>query len=68
MKTLSFFMTMVLCLFLLLFPWQCTKKYPTGGSSYVSSANSCVTCHTNADLLKKVAAPLPPPAEDAGEG
>lgn len=33
-----------------------------------SLARSCAGCHTDEALLKEVATPLPPPAEDTGEG
>ncbi len=65
MKSISF---SLLILVLVLFSWQCTEKYPASGGSVISSADGCVACHTNADLLKEVATPLPPPGGDAGEG
>jgi len=33
-----------------------------------AQARTCAGCHTDEDLLKEVATPLPPPAEDTGEG
>jgi hypothetical protein len=54
---------------LLLVGARCTDKYPAQGhDSQLAAGNSCVSCHTNADLLKKVAVPLPPPSVEAGEG
>lgn len=47
----------------------CTKKSPDdiqGSQSFGSSG--CVSCHLDQNVLKKVAAPLPPPSGEAGEG
>ncbi|MBD3287744.1 hypothetical protein GF337_02975 [candidate division KSB1 bacterium] len=51
----------------LLFYTGCTDKYePTSPIS--GSGSSCVHCHLNAELLKEVATPIPPPTGEAGEG
>lgn len=58
-----------LLFYALLFCWQCSKKYPADfKESGMAVNNGCVACHTDADLLKKVATPLPPVDGDAGEG
>jgi hypothetical protein len=50
--------------------WGCTEKYPgpTEDSTLSLTGGSCVTCHTDQELLKEVADPLPPPDDDSGEG
>ena len=68
MKSLSLYLPLVLCLFVVVFSWQCTEKYPAHDTNIVADADGCVGCHTNADLLKKVATPLPPASSEAGEG
>ena len=48
---------------------QCTEKYPAAHQKLnLASADGCVNCHLDADLLKKVATPLPPKEANAGEG
>jgi len=68
LKSLSFYVLLAFCLVLIAFSWQCTEKYPANDTHIVAAANGCVNCHTNADLLKKVATPLPATNGDAGEG
>jgi hypothetical protein len=47
----------------------CTKKYPVlSDQTLVSSSSTCVTCHTDEGMLKKVASPLPPDTAGSGEG
>ena len=49
----------------------CTEKYPidSGHTGPVLSQGGCVACHTDQELLKQVADPLPPPSNgDSGEG
>jgi nitrate/TMAO reductase-like tetraheme cytochrome c subunit len=58
----------VLLLLAGLFSYQCSEKSPQSPARFnLSQANGCVSCHTNTDLLKELATPLPPPAE-SGEG
>ena len=47
----------------------CTEKYPSEAekSRFLKKESSCVSCHTDADLLKEVAEPLPPPSGESGE-
>ncbi len=47
---------------------HCADKYPAQETDIIASAEGCVACHTNADLLKEVATPLPPVNGEAGEG
>ena len=50
---------------------SCTEKYPEPGDliGQQDTGSGCVNCHTNADLLKQVATPLPPPPDGgSGEG
>jgi len=50
---------------------SCTDKYPgvNEGDVAQSSGSGCVDCHTNKDLLKEVATPLPPDSGgSSGEG
>lgn len=54
---------------LLIIGTQCTDKYPAKEhNSQWADNNGCVSCHTNADLLKQVAEPLPAVNGEAGEG
>lgn len=47
----------------------CTEKHPQRGQQFdFAEGNGCIACHTNADLLKQVAKPLPPMPGEAGEG
>jgi len=47
---------------------HCTEKSPQSPAKFnLSKADGCVSCHTNADLLKSLATPLPPVTE-SGEG
>jgi len=59
----------IVLLFMALVLVQCTDKYPEAHKELdLANKDGCVNCHLNADLLKKVATPLPPKEEDAGEG
>ena len=47
---------------------HCAEKSPQSPAKFnLSKADGCVSCHTNADLLKSLATPLPPVTE-SGEG
>ena len=63
----------LLCVFLLtLVICHCSKTVdmmvPQDELPGVSVFGSCVACHTNAEMVEFTASPIPPPAEDAGEG
>jgi nitrate/TMAO reductase-like tetraheme cytochrome c subunit len=66
-KKLLFILTILVvsaCLF-----QQCTKKTPQEARRFnTSQADGCLSCHMNADVLKKVATPLPPANTESGEG
>ncbi|MBN2413994.1 hypothetical protein JXQ31_20130, partial [candidate division KSB1 bacterium] len=48
---------------------SCTEKYPGSvDANKMTTKNGCVSCHLNADKLKQLATPLPPPDGEAGEG
>ena len=68
MKHSKIIFTALLVILLALLSWQCTEKYPADNDHAAAISDGCVACHTNAELLKKVAAPLPPPSGEAGEG
>ena len=55
-----------------LFIFNCTEKTPLEdvGKNFTSVGESqCINCHTNEDLLKQVAEPLPDAGgEGSGEG
>ena len=68
MKSISLYLPLVLCIFVVVFSWQCTEKYPANDTKIVADAGGCVGCHTDANLLKQVATPLPPVSGEAGEG
>ena len=68
MKSLNYYLPLVLCLFVIVFSWQCTEKYPANDTKIVAESDGCIDCHTDAELLKQVAAPLPETEGDAGEG
>ena len=56
---------------ILLFYAGCTEKYPNkteGGDVPVLAQGSCVECHTDKELLKELATPIPPPSGESGEG
>ena len=65
MKEIKFVVPILL---LVLFSWQCTEKYPADSKHVTAVVDGCVECHTDAELLKEVATPLPPPDGEAGEG
>ncbi|MBC8185325.1 hypothetical protein H8E88_29880 [candidate division KSB1 bacterium] len=68
-RTIIILSLLIMSLFFLLFQWGCTDKYkPAPGVFSASEETSCTHCHLNANLLKEVATPLPPPEEPAGEG
>ncbi len=63
----------VICLafLLMLVMSSCTDKYPAVNEGDVaqSSGSGCVDCHTDKELLKLVATPLPPDTSGgSGEG
>lgn len=60
---------LLLFVVLVVFVFQCTEKYPPAPQKLaLSKQNGCMSCHGNAEQLKKVATPLPPKEGDAGEG
>ncbi len=68
MKKIIFFIMSSLILLLYV---GCTEKYPNkieGGDVPVLAQGSCVECHTDKELLKELATPIPPPSGDSGEG
>lgn len=66
MMKIFYIALIVILLFLLA---SCTEKYPEPGDLVGQQDGSgCINCHTNADLLKEVAIPLPPPTGSTGEG
>jgi hypothetical protein len=51
-----------------LFFMHCAEKSPQSPAKFnLSQANGCVSCHTDANLLKSLATPLPHVTE-TGEG
>lgn len=58
----------ILLVALALFSWQCTEKYPADADHVAALSDGCVACHLDADLLKKVATPLPEVEGESGEG
>lgn len=68
MKHSKIIITTLLVVLLALFSWQCTEKYPADANHAAAISDGCVACHTNADLLKEVATPLPEVDGEAGEG
>ena len=68
MKNRKFVTLALLLLLLVVFTWQCTEKYPADSKQAAVVVDGCVQCHTDAELLKKIATPLPPPDGEAGEG
>ena len=68
MKKILFF---VISSLVLLVYSGCTEKYPNrteGGDGPVLAEGGCVECHTDKDMLKELATPLPPPSGESGEG
>ncbi len=59
---------LVLLAVIILLSWQCTEKYPADARHVAAVSDGCVSCHTDADVLKKVATPLPDVDGEAGEG
>lgn len=60
-----------LVLFILATVWMtaCEDKYPVETKTLASvDETSCVSCHTDKDLLIKVADPLPDTGGETGEG
>lgn len=68
MKDSKKIISVVLLFVLVAMSWQCTKKYPADVDHIAAVSDGCVACHLDEDLLKKVAAPLPPVEGEAGEG
>ena len=65
MRSISF----ALLLIVLFFISSCTDKYEVPNENIAQSSESgCVDCHTDKDLLKEVADPIPPPPGGGGEG
>ena len=68
-RTIIILSLLILSLSFLLLQWGCTEKYkPSPGVFSASGQPGCTHCHLNADLLKEVATPLPPPSGESGEG
>jgi hypothetical protein len=68
-RTIIILSLLLISLSLLFMQWGCTDKYkPAPGVFSASDESSCTRCHLNANRLKEVATPLPPPEEPAGEG
>ncbi|RKY87682.1 hypothetical protein DRQ09_04045 [candidate division KSB1 bacterium] len=56
-------------IFSIYFLISCSEKYPSPESKFSKIKESgCTYCHLDAELLKKVAEPLPPSEDDEGEG
>lgn len=68
MRKLSFIVLILMLLGILLI--SCTEKYPVVNDGQLAkvTGSSCVDCHTDKDLLKQVATPLPPDTGSSGEG
>jgi hypothetical protein len=67
MRKFSF--AIVLVVFMLFFMSSCTDKYEAPSENIAQASESgCVGCHSDEQLLKEVADPLPPPPDDGGEG
>ena len=65
MRKISF----VLLMLVLFIISSCTDKYdPPNDTMSLAKGSGCVDCHTDKDLLKEVADPLPPPSGGGGEG
>ena len=65
MRKISF----ALLLIVLFFISSCTDKYEAPSENIAQNDGSgCVACHTDKDLLKEVADPLPEPPGGGGEG
>ena len=65
---LLFFAMLNVIIFVFLFI-SCTEKYPASHETNgLTTKNGCVSCHLNAEKLKQLATPLPPPEGEAGEG
>ncbi|MGD9488634.1 MAG: hypothetical protein AB7W47_11470 [Calditrichaceae bacterium] len=61
----------LLVLFVFAVTWMtaCEEKYPVETKKFASvDETSCVSCHTDKDLLIKVADPLPDTGGESGEG
>ncbi len=68
-RTIIILSLLIMSLSFLLLQWGCTDKYkPAPGVFSASEESSCTYCHLNANLLKDVATPLPPPSGESGEG
>ena len=68
-RTIIILGLLILSLSFLFTQWGCTDKYkPTPNIFSASEESSCTHCHLNADLLKEVATPLPPPPAEESEG
>ena len=69
MRIRYFIVSTIVLLLLVLVLVQCTDKYPEAHKELnLANKDGCVNCHLNANLLKKVATPLPPKEGNAGEG
>lgn len=59
-----FFLTLVIC--------HCSRTVdimvPQDGPPGVSAFGTCVSCHTNAQMVEFTASPISAPSADAGEG
>ena len=57
-------------IFVLLYLLACTEKYPVGGEDNLGkiASDGCTGCHSDQELLKQVADPLPATNGDSGEG
>lgn len=59
----------LLTAFSILMHQGCTKKSPEDiQASQRFGSSGCLSCHLDQNVLKKVATPLPPPHDEAGEG
>jgi hypothetical protein len=65
----SIYAGFILSIIVLFFISACTDKYEAPSENIAKASSSgCVACHTDEDLLKEVADPLPPPSGGGGEG
>ena len=63
------YVSLLLVVLMIAVSWQCTEKYPMDKDHVgITTTDGCVSCHTDANLLKQVAAPVEHPSENAGEG
>lgn len=69
MKLRTYLLFLLCLVFLVTIFLNCTEKYPPSpaGKEAIAAESGCVTCHLDAELLKKVATPIEHEPE-SGEG